>query len=83
MANSNQANDLSSGPINSAMTSIGMRNKNTAYSVFNLHLAKRGATREEIKRINDTINELVTRAQIKQEDMTDKIALLKKIEIKV
>lgn len=65
------------------MTSIGMRNKNTAYSVFNLHLAKRGATREEIKRINDTINELVTRAQIKQEDMTDKIALLKKIEIKV
>ena len=41
-----------------------------------------GATREDLKRINETINELVSRASVKQEDMTDKIGLLKKLEIK-
>ena len=41
-----------------------------------------GATNSEIKRINETINELVNRAQIKQEDMSDRISLLKKIEVK-
>ena len=41
-----------------------------------------GATNSEIKRINDSINQLVNRAQIKQEDMSDKISLLKKIEVK-
>ncbi len=41
-----------------------------------------GASNSEIKRINETINDLVSRAQIKQEDMTDKISLLKKIEVK-
>lgn len=51
-------------------------------SVFALHLMTMGATREEIKRINETLSELVSRAQIKQEDMSDKISLLKKLEIK-
>ncbi len=41
-----------------------------------------GASNAEIKRINDSINELVKRAQIKQEDMGNKIELLKKIEYK-
>ena len=41
-----------------------------------------GASNAEIKRINDSINELVKRAQIKQEDMGNKIELLKKIEFK-
>ena len=58
------------------------KSKNQIQTVFNLHLTSRGATREEIKRINETINELVSRASIKQEDMSDKIALLKKLEIK-
>ena len=56
--------------------------KENAYFVFNQYLTKHGATREEIKRINEVINELVAKAQIKQEDMSDKISLLKKIEIK-
>ena len=47
-----------------------------------MHLSSLGATRDEIKRINETIQDLVTKAGIKQEDMTDKIALLKKLEIK-
>ena len=58
------------------------KGKNQTQAVFNQHLASLGATREETKRINETINELVARAQIKQEDMTDKISLLKKLEIK-
>ena len=41
-----------------------------------------GASVAEVKRINETINELVRRAEIKQEDMSNKIALLKKIEVK-
>ena len=41
-----------------------------------------GASREETKRISDLLNDLVAKANVKQEDMTDKIALLKKIEIK-
>lgn len=41
-----------------------------------------GASNTEIKRINETINELVSRAGIKQEDMSNKIELLKKIEYK-
>ena len=52
-------------------------------SAFNQYLGTLGATREEIKGINDSINEMVFKADVIQEDMSDKIALLKKVEIKV
>lgn len=51
-------------------------------SPFALHLTSLGATRDEIKRINETLSKLVSHAQIKQEDMNDKVSLLKKLEIK-
>ena len=42
-----------------------------------------GATREEIKSINDSINKLVRVAQVKQtEQAGDKIALLKRVELR-
>ena len=41
-----------------------------------------GATREEIKGIKDSINQLVKISGVKAEDMGDRIALLKRIEIK-
>lgn len=49
---------------------------------LNAHLQSLGATKEEIKGINDSINRLVKISQVKQENMGDKIALLKRIEIK-
>lgn len=58
------------------------KNKNQIQLVFNQHLASLGASRDEIKRINDSINDLVNKANIKQEDMSDKISLLKKLEMK-
>ena len=60
----------------------GGRGKVQVQSQFNIYLAQKGATQSEIKRINETINELVVKAQVKQEDMNNKIELLKKIEIK-
>lgn len=78
--------DNKSGGVAASLLSQGAsstnKSKNQTQTVFNLHLTSLGATRDEIKRINETINELVSRAQIKQEDMTDKISLLKKLEIK-
>jgi len=41
-----------------------------------------GATKEEIKGLNDSINQLVKVSQVKQENMGDKIALFKRIELK-
>ena len=42
-----------------------------------------GATREEIKSINDSVNQLVKVSQVKREDnVGDKIAMLKRVEIK-
>ena len=80
------AGDRSSGGVTASLlgqvASATNKSKNQTQTVFNLHLTSMGATRDEIKRINETINELVARAQIKQEDMTDKISLLKKLEIK-
>lgn len=51
-------------------------------SAFNVYLVQLGASRENIRTINDLINDLVDKAGVKQEDMSDKIALLKKVEIK-
>ena len=55
--------------------------KVTQSSVFNDYLFANGATKEDVKRIKELINQLVTRSQIKQEDMSDKVGLLKKVEI--
>ena len=41
-----------------------------------------GAKSDEIKSIKDSINQLVSKAGVKQENMNDKIGLLKKVEIK-
>ena len=41
-----------------------------------------GAKSDEIKSIKDSINHLVSKAGVKQENMNDKIGLLKKVEIK-
>ena len=41
-----------------------------------------GATTAEIKRINETLDDLVKRAGIKVEDKSNKISLLRKIEVK-
>ena len=66
-------------------TLISLRSgRNTFYtSPFGQHLAKLGGTRDQIKHINELIGQLVTRANIKQEDMTDKLSLLKKVEVKI
>ena len=56
--------------------------KRSLAQVFNLYLLNNGASHAEVKRINETINELVRKAEIKQEDMGDKILVLKKIEHK-
>ena len=42
-----------------------------------------GASREEIKGIKDSINQIVRICGVKHEDMSDKIGLLKRIEIKL
>ena len=55
--------------------------KVTQSSVFNDYLFANGATKEDVKRIKELINQLVARSQIKQEDMSDKVGLLKKVEI--
>ena len=55
--------------------------KVTQSSVFNDYLLANGATKEDVKRIKELINQLVARSQIKQEDMSDKVGLLKKVEI--
>ena len=47
-----------------------------------MHLMSLGASNSEIKRINEAINELQRRAGIKIEDHSDKISLLRKIEVK-
>lgn len=57
-------------------------NRGISQSAFNVYLLKLGGTREQIRTINDYINDLVEKAGVKQEDMSDKIALLKKVEIK-
>ena len=55
-------------------------------SAFDLHLLQLGATRDQIRNINDMINQLVEKTDVKGEsstfDTADKIALLKKVEIK-
>ena len=51
--------------VSSSMSIGNTKKKENAYFVFNQYLAKHGATREEIKRINEVINELVAKAQIK------------------
>ena len=51
-------------------------------SALDVYLQGLGASREEIRSINYSINELVNKAQIKQENTSDKIDLLKKVEIK-
>ena len=50
---------------------------------LNSHLQSMGGTREEIKSINDLINQLVKISQVKQENVGDKIAMLKRVEIKL
>jgi len=55
--------------------------KVTQSSVFNDYMFANGATKEDVKRIKELINQLVARSQIKQEDMSDKVGLLKKVEI--
>ena len=55
--------------------------KVTQSSVFSDYLFANGATKEDVKRIKELINQLVARSQIKQEDMSDKVGLLKKVEI--
>ena len=54
-----------------------------ANNQFNTRLAEQGATREQIKQINGYVTDLVKHADIKQEDMSDKFSLLKKVEIKL
>lgn len=51
-------------------------------SVFSQFLLSINATREQVRHINELVNDLVEKAGVKQEDMSDKIALLKKVEIK-
>ena len=41
-----------------------------------------GASQAEIKRINDSLDELAKKAGIKAEDKSNKISLLRKIEVK-
>ena len=41
-----------------------------------------GATTAEIKRINETLDDLVKKAGLKVEDKSNKISLLRKIEVK-
>jgi len=41
-----------------------------------------GATKEEVDKINSSILAMLDKADIKQEDMTDIIQLLRKFEIK-
>jgi len=65
-----------------SMPIIKVPPKRSLAQVFNLYLLNNGATNAEVKRINETINELVRKAEVKQEDMGDKISMLKKIEHK-
>ena len=53
-----------------------------APSVFNMHLMSLGASNTESKRINEAINELQKRAGIKTDPNSEKISLLRKIEVK-
>lgn len=43
---------------------------------------QKGASNAEIKRINDALDDLVKKAGIKVEDKSNKISLLRKIEVK-
>lgn len=54
-----------------------------ASSKFNMRLAEKQATKEQILMINKKIDELVDVARIKQEDMGDKFSLLKKVEVRL
>ena len=45
-----------------------------------MRLAEKGANKDQIKFINDKITELVNHVKIKQEDMSDKFGLLKRVE---
>lgn len=50
---------------------------------FNMRLLEKKANRDQINKINQYITELVGYSGIKQEDMSDKFNLLKKVEIKL
>ena len=66
----------------SNMSKQAMKN-NIQQMALNSHLQSMGGTREEIKSINDLINQLVKISQVKQENVGDKIAVLKRVEIKL
>ena len=63
----------------------GSRHKSLQQVAFDTHLSGLGAQKEEIKKINDTIDLLVKMAKVRQgqEDDADKLVLLKKVEIKL
>jgi hypothetical protein len=46
------------------------------------YLFEIGATKEEVDRVNQSLNKMLEAAEIKQEDMTDTISLLRKFEMK-
>ena len=70
-----------SGDKPSEMTKGTSRVKDPANNQFNMRLQEKGASREEIQQINSYVSDLVKHADIKQEDMSDKFSLLKKVEI--
>jgi len=63
-------------------TNIGLLGTRRHVSALDQRLHGHGANKEQVGNINRLIAQLVRNAEVKQEDMSDKIELLKKVEIK-
>ena len=64
-------------------TSVALRSKKkTQTSALTKYLFDIGATKDEVDKINSSMMAMLEKADIKQEDMTDIIQLLRKFEIK-
>ena len=55
--------------------------KNIQQSAFDIEMVRLGATNDERRKLNDSINKLVELAEVKTDASHDKIQLLKKVEI--
>ena len=65
--------------VSASIDKLGFR-KNTM-TALDRRLQEHGATRDQLSHINSLIVTLLKNAEVKQEDMSDKIELLKKVEI--
>ena len=77
--------DLPDAKVEGAQSGLGLDKqgfrKNVMVSALDRRLQEHGATRDQLTHLNALIATLMKNAEVKQEDMSDKIELLKKVEI--